>query len=135
MLRHDAKIDSGPVYDDDILERELKQSMKVEGREDIELFKQVTAGIRLREELAGSEVAKIALRDMWEKVANFFDMLSTAPTIAGLSVNDALVVAHSDMQANFRVVAAINEALKVSLDAEQQVCAMDDMSKPVEETQ
>ncbi len=132
-LHPDAQQETGAIYDDDELEFELRQALKTEP--EIDLFKTINRAVRLKDELANSEVIKVMLQGMWQNVADFFDQVTNAPTLAGLEPDHPIVVSHKDMQANFRVVAAVNAIFKEANSAEDQLVADDQMTREQEDAQ
>jgi len=126
----DVDSDIGPIYDDNALEVELRNALKSEP--EIELFKVINKAMRVKDELANNDAIKAILQDQWRTVAEFFDRITEAPTIARLAHDDELVVLHKDMQANFRAVAAVNSVFKDAQAAESQVLAYDQMSREQE---
>ena len=126
-------IDVGPLSDDTVLERELRQALKSSG--EIELFKTVNKSLRVRGELADNESVKTILSAMWEIVATFFEKITEADTIAGLDSSHALVLLHQKMRANFDCVALINATLKQGHEAEEELRAMDQMEHEVEDNE
>lgn len=132
MADHGPEVDTSQVYSDDILERELRDAMKSEG--EIELFKLVAKGLRVRGEVADSETVSLMLSKMWSNVADFFEIVTEAPTLAGLDHDNELVIRHQRMKANFEVVAGINSLFKQSSEAESELLATDHMGHELEET-
>ena len=125
------EVDQTSFHNDPVLERELRQALKSEG--EIELFKIVNKRIRIEGELENSETVRLMLGHMWGCVADFFELITEAETIAGLQPGDGLVVAHARMRANFDVVATVNATLKVGREAETELRAIDDMGHEAEE--
>ncbi len=117
--------DESATYSDALLEHELRQAMKTEP--EIDLFKVINRSLRVKDELANNETIRIILQDMWTDVAEFFHSMVEADTLAGLKHDDPMVVAHKDMQANFRAVAAVNASFKEAQMAQQQLEASDQM--------
>jgi len=132
-LNPDAEEETGPIYDDIELESELRAALKTEP--EIELFKVINRAMRVKDELANNEVVKVMLQDMWRNVAEFFDAITDANTLVGLTENSPIVVSHKDMQANFRAVAAVNMIFKEADNAEEQLIASDQMQREQEETE
>jgi hypothetical protein len=130
-MADDLDVDVGPLTDDLVLERELRQALKSEG--EIELFKAVNKRLRIGGELVNSEVLQGAVNAMWDQVGEFFDKLTVAPTIALLEPDHELVAAFHRMQANFEVIAGINATLKAGREAEEELQAIDDMTHDAEE--
>lgn len=130
-IAHDVNEDTSPVYEDEVLAAELRAAMKSEG--EIELFKQINRMLRVKHELANTETLGTVLAKMWEQVADFFELLAEAPTLAQLPHDHTIVVAHKDMQANFRAVGAINQVFSDAEAAEQQVVAQDQMTREQED--
>jgi hypothetical protein len=126
MADHGPEVDTSAVYADGVMERELREATKSEG--EIELFKVVRQSLRVRGELANSEVVKRALSVIWGNVAEFFEAVTEAETLAGLSHDDPIVNHHQRMLANFTVIADINQTLKAGNDAERELTAVDQMS-------
>lgn len=124
-------IDVGPLTDDAVLERELQQALKSEG--EIELFKTVNKALRLRQELAKTEAVRTILAGMWEVVADFFETVTEADTLAGLGHDHKLVILHHKMRANFDCVAAMNATLKQGHEAEDELRAIDQMGHETDE--
>ena len=133
MADHGPKVDTSQVYDDDVLERELRDALKTEG--EIELFKLVNKALAVKRELADTEAVRQMLSGMWSNVAEFFETVTAAPTLAGLSPDDDLVLQHQRMRANFDVVAGINQLFKQASEAEAELVSADQMSHEAEETQ
>ena len=132
MADHGPAIDTSAIYDDeDVLERELRQALKSEG--EIELFKVINRSLQVRQELANTQTVRIMLANMWEGVADFFESVTEAPTLAGLANDHELVVQHQQMKANFAAVGAINELFKDAREAEQELASVDLMTKEVED--
>ena len=133
-----ADVDRGPdvdvsaLDDDAVIERELREAFRSEG--EIELFKVISRMLAVKSELANSVIVKKMLADMWGVVSEFFDTISEAPTIAGLAHDDSLVLLHQRMQANFTVVAGVNQTFKDSREAEEELRAVDDMDHKIEDT-
>ena len=132
-IPRDIEVDSGPVFDDIELERELRAAMK--GEPEIALFKTINRALRVKDELANTEAVRAILNPMWETVAEFFQRIVDADTLQGLDEHHEIVVLHKDMQANFRAVAAINQVFKESNLAEEQLLAMDQMQQEQEDTE
>ena len=131
---HGPSVDSSYIYDDDeVLEKELRDALKSEG--EIELFKLINKSLRVRAELADSETVRTMLVGMWENVAAFFEAITAAKTLAGLTHDDDLVVLHQRMLANFDVVSTINGLFKAAKDAEKELIAKDQMDHDTEEIQ
>lgn len=131
MADHGPEVDTSQLYGDDVLERELRDAMKSEG--EIELFKLVAKGLRVRGEVATTETVSIMLSQMWSNVADFFETVTEAPTLAGLAHDHDLVVQHQRMKANFEVVAGINNLFKQASEAEVDLLAADQMADETEE--
>lgn len=131
MADHGPEVDSSQVYSDDVLERELRDAMKSEG--EIELFKLVAVGLRVRGEVATTETVAIMLSKMWSNVADFFESVTEATTLAGLAPDSDLVIQHQRMLANFHVVAEINKLFRQSSEAETELMAIDHMSDQTDE--
>lgn len=133
-----AEVDRGPdvdtsrLYDDDVLEREVQQALGSTDRE-VELFKVINGMLRVKAELATSEFIKIALTGMWANVADFFDTVAEADTLANLPHDHDLVIMHQRMKANFTVVSNINAVFKDAREAENELRANDDMDHVAEE--
>lgn len=125
--------DTSPVYDDEVLAAELRAAMKSEG--EIELFKVINRALRVKDELANTEAIRVMLSSMWQNVADFFDGIVEAPSLAMLPHDHELVVRHKDMQAHFRAVASINQVFKDADSAEEQLVANDQMQREQEETE
>jgi len=128
------EVDTSRLYDDDVLEREVQEALGSTDRE-VELFKTINAMLRVKAELANNESIKIALAGMWSVVADFFDAIAGADTIAGLPHDHELVVLHQRMKANFTVVSNINAVFKDAREAEDELRANDDMDHFVDEEQ
>ena len=131
MADHGPEVDTSQVYSDDVLERELRDAMKSAG--EIELFKLVAKGMRVRGEVAETECVAIMLSKMWSNVADFFESVTEAETLANLLPDSELVLQHQRMLANFNVVAGINELFKQSSEAEAELTAIDHMSDETDE--
>ena len=127
----DLEDETGPIYDDAELEAELRGALKSEP--EIELFKVINKAMRVKDELANNEAIKAIVRDMWQNVAEFFDAIVNHGSLAQLAEDDPIVVAHKDMQANFRAVAAVNMVFKDAKVAEEQLIAADQMSREQED--
>lgn len=133
-----ADVDRGPdvdqsaLYSDAVMEAELRESMRSEG--EIELFKIISRALSVRSELANSVVVKQMLGQMWSMVADFFEAVTEAPTLAGLPHDDPMVLLHQRMLANFTVVAGVNQTLIAAREAEQELRAVDDMEHEIEDT-
>lgn len=125
--------DLSKVYDDSELEKELRMALKSEP--EIDLFKSINRAMRVKDELANNEAVKTIVRDMWTNVAEFFDQVVNIGSIQELPHSHDLVVAHKDMQANFRAVAAINGIFKESTIAEQTLLAEDQMNREQQEAE
>jgi len=118
--------DIGTIYDDQELERELRQALRSEG--EIELFKVIREGMAVGDELINNPVIQAIVTDMWRVVAEFFDEIVNADTLQGMTHECKLVVMHKDMQSNFRAVAAINAKLKAAKVAEEHLVSEDQMN-------
>ncbi len=110
-------------YDDRILERELASAMRSE--ETINLFKVVRDNLQIKNELANTNVLQVILGQMWGNVADFFDLICTIDSLAGLEPNSPLVVKHARMRADFDAVAAINGTFKDAAEAVAELEAED----------
>ena len=132
MAAHGPEVDTSQVYADDVLERELRDALKSEG--EIELFKRINKALRVKGELADSETVRQMLADMWENVAEFFEAVTDAKTLAGLANDDELVLQHQLMRANFAVVANVNQLFKEASEAEVELTAVDQMARESEAT-
>lgn len=127
------ELDTSRLYDDDVLEREVQSALNSTDRE-VELFKVINRMLRVRGELQNNEMARIALSGMWENVADFFDAIIEAKTLAGLEHDDDLVVMHQRMLANFTVVNNINAVFGAAREAEVELRANDDMTHEIEDS-
>lgn len=116
-------MDETNFFEDKTLERELREAMRSE--EEISLFRVVRDNLQVKDELANSKSVQVILSGMWSAVADFFDAICAADTIAGLAANDELVIRHARMRANFDAVAAINQSFKDARLAEEQLTAED----------
>lgn len=125
--------DQSDLYDDVELEKELRMALKTEPQ--IDLFKTINNAMRVKDELANNQAVKTIVRDMWTNVAEFFDEIVKVGSIQDLPHDHDLVVAHKDMQANFRAVAAINGIFKEATVAEQTLLAEDQMNREQEDTE
>ena len=126
-------IDTSRLYDDDVLEREVQQALGSTDLE-VELFKVINKMLRVKGDLQ-NETVKIALAGMWANVADFFDAITTADTLAGLPHDHELVTMHQTMKANFTVVSNINAVFSDAREAETELRALDDMDQEIEEPQ
>lgn len=133
MAEHGPDLDVSALYDDGVMELELQQALKSEG--EIELFKLVQKALRVRGELANSEMVRIILAGMWEDVASFFDAIYSADTLADLSHDSPIVCQHQRMLANFEVIANLNRTLKAGKEAEDELKAIDQMDHTIEDLQ
>lgn len=133
MLPRDVTEERGRYYDDNELELELRNALKSEP--EIELFKIINRAMLVKDELANSPAIRAILQDQWRTVAEFFDRITNAPTLAGLPGDHELVVLHKDMQANFRAVASVNAIFKEAIAAEEQVLTFDQMAREQENTE
>mgnify|MGYP001813377987 CR=1 FL=1 len=126
-----TELDPEEFFEDRVLERELRESMRSE--EEIDLFKLVRDSIAIRGELAESKALKVVLAGMWENVADFFERVTEAETLAMLPVNDELVIAHNNMRADFAAVARINATLKAAREAEVELMTRDMETEQLED--
>jgi hypothetical protein len=126
-------VDTANLYNDDVLEKELRDALKSEP--EIELFKLINKSLRVRAELADTEIIRVMLGKMWGTVADFFEVVTEAPTLAALPHDDPLVLAHQRMKANFEVVSEINNLFKQAGEAEVDLKAIDQMEHETEEPQ
>jgi len=131
VMQPDLQEDTSPVYDDDVLAAELRAAMKTEP--EIELFKVINRAMRVKDELANTETIRTMLQHFWQNVAEFFDEVVEADTLARLPHDHSIVVRHKDMQAHFRAVSAINAVFTDADAAEEQVVAVDEMQREQEE--
>jgi len=127
----DVSNETGAIYNDVELERELRLAMKTEP--EIDLFKTINKAMRIKDELANNESVKALLQSMWRNVEDFYALIIEADNIIGLEPSHDLVVAHLDMKANFRAVAAINMVFKDSEAAEIALVATDQMTREQED--
>ena len=118
-------VDQSSLMDDQVLERELRDALRSEG--EIELFKIIQTSLQVRNELADTASVRVMLSGMWNNVADFFEEIVSAPTLAGLAADNALVAKHQRMLANFAVVSDINQTFKSAVEAEAELRAVDDM--------
>jgi hypothetical protein len=72
------------------------------------------------------------LQSMWMNVADFFALVTECPSLVNLQESDPLVIAHHDMKANFRAVAAINAVFSEANLAEAALSSQDDMQREQE---
>jgi hypothetical protein len=128
---HGPGVDASPLHADQVLERELREALRSEG--EIELFKVIQQGLAVRAELQQSAIVRSMLSAMWSTVADFFEAVTAAETLAGLEHNDPLVLHHQRMRANFSVVADVNQSFKKSAEAEEELVAVDDMESEIED--
>ena len=131
MAKPDLEQESGPIYSDLELERELRFALKSEP--EIDLFKVVNKALRVTAELANNESVKTILQSMWLTVADFYALVVECPSLANLPESDLLVIAHQDMKANFRAVAAINAVFSEASLAEAALSSQDDMQREQED--
>lgn len=132
-IPNDAEIELGEIYSDVELERELRLAMKTEP--EIDLFKTINKALRVREELVASEAVQAVLQSMWQNVADFYARVIEADHLIGLPADHELVIAHLDMKADFRAVAAVNLLFKDSKTAELALVASDQMTREQEDLQ
>jgi len=128
---HGPDLDNSRLYDDDVLERELQEALGSNDRE-VHLFKVINKMLRVKSDLQ-SEITKIMLTGMWNNVAEFFDAITSADTIAGLPADHALVTLHQRMKANFSVVSDVNAVFGDAREAESELRSADDMDHEIEE--
>ena len=126
-LHPDAREETGPMYDDQELEIELRHALKSEP--EIELFKEINRAVRVKDELANNETIKAILQDQWRTVADFFDAIVHIGSLQDLQSDHPLVTAHKDMQAGFRAVASVNMIFKNANSAEAQLVATDQLER------
>lgn len=127
MNEHGPDIDTSALYADGVMERELREATRSEG--EIELFKIVQQSMRIRGELANSAIIKNMMSAMWNNVAEFFESVTAAETLANLSYDDPIVCRHQKMLANFTVIADLNQILKAGKEAETELVSVDHMEQ------
>lgn len=126
-------VDQSSLMSDEVLERELRETLRSEG--EIELFKVVQQKFQIESDLRNSAVAKQMLSGMWANVIEFFALMTEIKTLAGLAPDNDLVLRHQRMLANFDVVAGVNAIFKASREAEIELRAVDDMDREREDSQ